>query len=185
MMEEQKISYTKRVAIPEKQVVQPKAEGPYFEDVVVGLELELKKPPITRLQIAHFATASGDLNPSHVDEDIARDVGKMGGVFAHGMLGMGMVGQLLTDYLWDRPLRMFSARATIVVRPGDSLTCFAKVTRKWCEGDDNLVEFECGARNQKGEITHQGKAIAVLPHRQIAVHSELTQPYLLQHRVIG
>ncbi|MGB3274279.1 MAG: MaoC/PaaZ C-terminal domain-containing protein [Xanthobacteraceae bacterium] len=185
MMEEQKIPYTKRLAVPAEHVVEPKSEGPYFEDIEVGMELELKKPPITRLQIAQFATASGDLNPSHVDEDIARDVGKMGGIFAHGMLGMGMVGQVLTDFLWDRPLRMFSARATIIVRPGDALTCYAKVTRKWCEGDDNLVEFACGARNQRGETTHEGKAIAVLPHRQIAVHDNLTQPYLLQHRVIG
>lgn len=184
-MEEQKISYTKRLSVPEQLVVTPKTEGPYFEDVAIGFELKLEKPPITRLQIAHFATASGDLNPSHVDEDIARDIGKMGGVFAHGMLGMGMVGQLLTDYLWDRPLRVFSARAVIVVRPGDVLTCFAKVTRKWVEEDDNLVEFEVGARNQKGELTHHGKAVAVLPHRTITVHPNVSQPYLLQHRVIG
>lgn len=184
-MEEQTIHYSKRVAVPSDQVVTPKAEGPYFEDAKVGMELKLKKPPITRLQISQFANASGDLNPSHVDEDMARDVGKMGGVFAHGMLGMGMVGQVLTDWLWDRPLRMMSARAVIIVRPGDSLTCFARITRKWVEGDDNLVEFEIGAHNQKGELTHQGKAIAKLPHRPIAVHSDVTQQYLLQHRIIG
>lgn len=184
-MQSPEISYTKRVAVPDESVVEPKSEGPYFEDVEVGLELTLQKPPITRLQIGHFANASGDMNPSHVDEDMARDVGKMGGVFAHGMLGMGMVGQVLTDFLWDRPLRRFSARATVVVRPGDSLTCFARVVRKWVEEDDNLVEFEVGARNQKGEITHLGQAIAVLPHRPIAVHPDATQRYLLQHRVIG
>jgi acyl dehydratase len=184
-MEEQSIHYTKRVAVPAQHLVVQKTEGPFFEDVRIGFELKLEKPPITRLQIAHFATASGDLNPSHVDEDMARDVGKMGGVFAHGMLGMAMVGQVLTDWLWDRPLRMISARATTIVRPGDALTCFAKVTRKWVEDDDNLVEFEIGARNQKGEITHQGKAIAVLPHRAIIVHPGVTQAYLLQHRIIG
>lgn len=184
-MDQQQFPYTKRLSVPEGRAVAPKAEGPYFEDVEVGLELKLEKPPITRLQIAQFATASGDLNPSHVDEDIARDDGGMGGIFAHGMLGMGMVGQVLTDYLWDRPLRLFSARATLIVRPGDSLTCFAKVTRKWVEEDDNLVEFEVGARNQKGEITHHGRAIAVLPHRPVAVQPGVKQPYLLQHRVIG
>lgn len=184
-MQEQTIHYSKRVAIPAHQVMTPKTEGPYFEDAEIGMELTLQKPPITRLQIAQFATASGDLNPSHVDEDMARDVGKMGGVFAHGMLGMGMVGQVLTDWLWDRRLRMISARAVIIVRPGDALTCFAKITRKWVEEDDNLVEFEIGARNQKGELTHQGKAIALLPHRPVAVHDDVTQAYLLQHRIIG
>lgn len=177
--------YNDRLAAPKDQIVPPKLEGPYFEDVQVGFELTLKKPPITRLQIAKFAGASGDFNPSHVDEDIARDVGKMGGVFAHGMIGMGFIGQMLTDWLWDRPLRMFSTRALLIVRPGNSITCFGKVTRKWVEDEDNLVEFEVGARNQKGELTHSGKAIALLPHRPVRIRDKLKLPYLVQHRVIG
>jgi acyl dehydratase len=159
--------------------------GPYFEDVAVGDELPvLKKPPITRLQLSKYAAASGDFNPSHVDEDIARDAG-MKGVFAHGMLGMGFVSQLLTDWLLDRPLRMFSARAVILVRPGDSLECVGKVTRKWVEEDDNLIEIEVEARNQRGELTHTGRAIAVLPTRPVTVRAEVKSPYLLQHKVIG
>jgi acyl dehydratase len=177
--------YTERLATPKNQISSPKGEGPYFEDVQVGFELTLKKPPITRLQIAKFAGASGDFNPSHVDEDIARDVGKMDGVFAHGMIGMGFIGQMLTDWLWDRPLRMFSTRALLIVRPGDALTCFGKVVRKWVEDEDNLIELEVGARNQKRESTHSGKAIAQLPHRAVRIRDELKRPYLVQHRVIG
>ncbi len=179
------MDYNERLAAPPSQVTQLKTEGPYFEDVQVGFELALTKPPITRLQIAKFAGASGDFNPSHVDEDIARDVGGMGGVFAHGMIGMGFIGQLLTDWLWDRPLRMFSTRALVVVRPGDSLTCTARVTRKWVEDEDNLVELDVAAKNQNGEVTHAGKAIAVLPHRPIQISDQLKRPYLVQHRVIG
>ncbi|MBT5939638.1 MAG: hypothetical protein HOG95_06880, partial [Rhodospirillaceae bacterium] len=77
------MEYTERLAAPIGLVQEPKIEGPFFEDVQVGFELSLAKPAITRLQIAKFAGASGDFNPSHVDEDVARDVGKMGGVFAH------------------------------------------------------------------------------------------------------
>ncbi len=179
------MDYTERLAAPPAQVVQSKTEGPYFEDVQVGFELTLKKRPITRLQIAKFAGASGDFNPSHVDEDIARDIGGMGGVFAHGMIGMGFIGQMLTDWLWDRPLRMFSTRALVIVRPGDSLTCTGRVTRKWVEDEDNLIELEVEAKNQKGEVTHAGKAIARLPPRPIRIGDELKRPYLVQHRVIG
>lgn len=179
------MDYDQRLAAPRTQVTAPKKEGPHFEDVQVGFELSLEKPPITRLQIAKFAGASGDFNPSHVDEDVARDVGGMGGVFAHGMIGMGFIGQMLTDWLWDRPLRMFSTRALLIVRPGDTLTCFGKVTRKWVEDEDNLVELEVGCRNQKGEITHSGKAIALLPYRPLRIRDQLKRPYLVQHRVIG
>jgi acyl dehydratase len=177
--------FTQRLATPASVEVPMAEEGPHFEEVSVGQTLELTKPPITRLQIAKFAGASGDFNPSHVDEDIARDVGGMGGVFAHGMIGMGFIGQLLTDFLWDRPLRMFSTRAVLIVRPGDSLTCRATITRKWVEDEDNLVEFDVQAVNQRGEVTHTGKAEAVLPRRPVVIHDLQKQPYLVQHRVIG
>jgi acyl dehydratase len=177
--------FTQRLATPSTVAVPMREEGPHFEDVSVRQILEFTKPPITRLQIAKFAGASGDFNPSHVDEDIARDVGGMGGVFAHGMIGMGFIGQLLSDFLWDRPLRMFSTRAILIVRPGDALTCRATVTRKWVEDEDNLVEFELQAVNQRGEVTHTGKAEALLPHRPVVIRDLQKQPYLVQHRVIG
>lgn len=179
------MDYIQRLSAPPGAAIAPKLEGPYFEDVQVGFTLELKKPPITRLQIAKFAGASGDFNPSHVDEDIARDIGGMGGVFAHGMIGMGFIGQMLTDWLWNRELRVFSTKAVLIVRPGDSLTCSGKVVRKWVEDEDNLVEFEVVARNQRGETTHTGRAVAVLPYRPIGISDELKRPYLVQHRVIG
>lgn len=179
------MEYTERLATPKALVQEAKSDGPYFEDVQVGFELSLTKPPITRLQIAKFAGASGDFNPSHVDEDVARDVGKMGGVFAHGMIGMGFIGQMLTDWLWGRQLRMFSTRALLIVRPGDSLTCFGKATRKWVEDEDNLIEFEVGAKNQIGELTHSGRAIVVLPRRPVQIKETQKHPYLVQHRVIG
>lgn len=178
------MDYRQRLAAPAATGSLP-TEGPFFEDLSVGLTLQLAKPAITRLQIAKFAGASGDFNPSHVDEDIAREIGGMGGVFAHGMIGMGFIGQMLTDFLADRPLRMFSTRAVQIVRPGDSLTCHAGVSRKWVEDEDNLVEFDVKAVNQRGEVTHTGKAVVVLPHRPIAIRDALKRPYLVQHRVIG
>ena len=109
----------------------------------------------------------------------------MGGVCAHGMIGMGFIGQMLTDWLGPRALRMFSTRALIIVRPGDALACFGIVTKKWLEDEDNLIELEVGARNQKGDLTHSGRAVAALPHRPLVIRDTLKRPYLVQHRVIG
>ena len=39
--------------------------------------------------------------------------------------------------------------------------------------------------NQKGEVTHTGKAEALLPHRPIEIKANQKRPYLVQHRVIG
>src|SRR5690625_2185164 len=179
------LDFNQRLAIPVSHDTPGAQEGPYFGDVEVGQELLLTKGPITRLQIAKFAGASGDFNPSHVDEDIAREEGGMGGIFAHGMIGMGFLGQLITDYLWDRPIRLFSTRATLIVRPGDTLTCKAVVTRKWVEDEDNIVEFDVKAYNQTGEVTHDGKVEAVLPHRTLTIKEKQKKPLLVQHRVIG
>lgn len=115
----------------------------------------------------------------------ARALGGMGGIFAHGMIGMGFIGQLLTDFLWDRPLRMFSSKAVKIVRPGSSLECSAVVTRKWVEDEENLVEFTVEARDVSGDVTHTGTAIALLPSRPIRVKPVVKQPYLVKHTVIG
>ena len=56
--------------------------------VTVGALLPpLELAPITRLDLALYAGASGDHNPVHVDIDFARAAG-LDDVFAHGMLSM-------------------------------------------------------------------------------------------------
>jgi acyl dehydratase len=51
--------------------------------------------PISREQISAFALASGDQNPVHLEPAIACRAGHAD-VFAQGMLGMGMLGTLLS-----------------------------------------------------------------------------------------
>ena len=53
---------------------------PAVGDVIVHKEF----PPITRHRLALYCGASGDHNPIHQDEDVARSVG-LPGVIAHGM----------------------------------------------------------------------------------------------------
>jgi len=92
----------------------------YFEDVKQGDELPaLVKGPIERIQLVKYAGASGDFNPIHVDEEYARSAG-MKSVFAHGMLSMGFMGQLLTDWLGEEgELVKFRIRFKSIVWPGD------------------------------------------------------------------
>jgi len=58
-----------------------------------GDQLEsITKKPISRVQLAQYAGASGDLNPLHLDDDFAKKVG-LDGAIAHGMLIMGFLGE--------------------------------------------------------------------------------------------
>ena len=47
---------------------------------------------LTRADLVAYAEASGDPNPIHQDEDVARSVG-LPGVIAHGMLTLGLAGR--------------------------------------------------------------------------------------------
>lgn len=46
---------------------------------------------VTRAHLVSYAAASGDQNPIHQDEEVARSVG-LPGVIAHGMYTLGLVG---------------------------------------------------------------------------------------------
>ena len=53
--------------------------------------------PLTRADLVAYALASGDPNPIHQDEEVARSVG-LPGVIAHGMLTLGLAGRAMADW---------------------------------------------------------------------------------------
>jgi acyl dehydratase len=137
----------------------------YFDDVKVGDELPpLVKDPIQQIQLTRYAGASGDFNPIHQDDEFARAAG-MGGVFAHGMLSMGFVGQLVTDWAGPGAVRKLGVRFAAIVRLKDVITCRGRVLGKSSTDDVNLVDLEIWAENQKGEKVVTGKATVSLPTR--------------------
>ena len=60
-----------------------------FDSVKVGDELPEKVIPLTRQDLVNYAGVSGDLNPIHWDDEIAKQVG-LDTAIAHGMLTMGL-----------------------------------------------------------------------------------------------
>ncbi len=102
----------------------------YLDDVKVGDELPpLVKGPIQQIQLTRYAGASGDFNPIHQDDEFAKAAG-MGGVFAHGMLSMGFVGQLVTDWAGAGNVRKLAVRFAGLVRLKDTITCRGRVLAK-------------------------------------------------------
>jgi acyl dehydratase len=62
---------------------------PSFEDVKVGDELPVHHARLSRGDLVNYSGVSGDANPLHWDEDIAKLAGQPD-VIAHGMLTMGL-----------------------------------------------------------------------------------------------
>ncbi|MBA3903179.1 MAG: dehydratase [Rhodocyclaceae bacterium] len=134
-----------------------------FSDINIGDAIPpLVKPAVSHLQLALYAGAGADHNPIHVDEEAAK-AGGLPGIIAHGMLAMGFLGQLLTQWVPQRQIRGFSARFVAMGFPGDVITCTGKVAGKREEGGEKLVDLEIAAQNQKGENIQLGKATVALP----------------------
>ena len=134
----------------------------YFDDVKVGDELPpVVKGPIQQIQLTRYAGASGDFNPIHQDAEFAKAAG-MGDVFAHGMLSMGFVGQVVTDWAGPAAVRKLNVRFAAIVRLKDVITCKGRVLDK---SSANLVGVEIWAENQRGEKVVTGKATVSLPSR--------------------
>jgi acyl dehydratase len=133
-----------------------------FEDIKVGDAIpSITKPAVSHLQLALYAGAGADHNPIHVDENAAK-AGGLPGIIAHGMLPLGFLGQLLTQWVPQRQVRSLSARFVAMAFPGDVITCSGKVAGKRVEAGEKLVDLEIAAQNQKSENIQVGKATVVL-----------------------
>jgi len=134
----------------------------YFEAVRVGDELPaLAKAPVDRVQLTRYAGAAGDFNPVHVDETYARALG-MPSVYAPGMLVMGFLGQLASDWSRGAQLRKYNVRFVKIVWPGDTVVCKGRVRDRWGQDGRYFAELDVWAENQKGELVMKGEAILQL-----------------------
>ena len=115
---------------------------------------------LSRTQLVMYSGASGDYNPLHTDDVYTKEVAGYPGVFAHGMLTLGLTGKMLTNYVGDGRLTKFGVRFTNQVWPGDSLTSTATVTDLRVEDGQALVDLEVKTTNQDGTTVVSGYATA-------------------------
>ena len=118
---------------------------------------DLRKPPITKLQLVKYAGASGDYNLIHTDDETARTVG-LEGVIAHGMLSMAFLGEYLCWLAGPESVRRLSVRFNEMVRPGDTLTCRARVKERITGNAGRRLQLEVWTENQRAERVTVGEA---------------------------
>lgn len=117
----------------------------------------LVKNPITRVQLAQYAGASGDFNPIHIDEEFAKK-SPLGGVIAHGMLSMGFLSQFAEQLAADLgDVKTVKVQFRLMVRPGDVITCEAE-QKELLDGE---IIFDIYAKNQHGDIVVKGETTIV------------------------
>jgi len=144
------------------------------------VEVDGEITPLAKVATTHmlvrWAGASGDFNPLHYENAFAESQG-VGKPIVHGQLKRAWLAQLVTDWIGEQgTMKKLSCQFRGMDYPrlmksksepqeGETWWCKGKVTNKYVEGDEHLVDCEIWVENSKGERTTLGSATAVLPSR--------------------
>jgi acyl dehydratase len=130
-----------------------------FTAIKEGDELPaITKGPVSQLQLVRYAGASGDFNPIHIDSRYAKEAG-LDGVIAHGMLSMGILGQMISSWVGILAVKDFNVRFTSFTNVQDILTAKGIVEKKVDNEDGKFLHCKVSVEDQDGEVKIKGKVI--------------------------
>ncbi len=117
----------------------------------------LKKKPITQVQLARYAGAAGDFNPIHLVPSYAKEAG-LEGTIAHGMLVMGMLAQMISNWVGVKPVTKYGVSFRAMTKPGNVLTATGEVTKKYAVENEKFLDLNVRIADEKGEVKVDGRA---------------------------
>ena len=121
----------------------------------------LTKEPITQTQLVRYSGASGDFNPIHTVPEYAKEAG-LDGTIAHGMLIMGILGQMVSDWVGVKAVKKYGVSFKGMTKPGDILTASGFVKKKYEIEGEKLIDCNIKIEDQSGDLKVEGKATIVL-----------------------
>ncbi|HEX6194730.1 MAG TPA: MaoC/PaaZ C-terminal domain-containing protein [Jiangellaceae bacterium] len=130
-----------------------------------GTVLAEREFTVTRADLVRYAGASGDFNPIHWSDRIAKDAG-LPSVISHGMLTMALAARVVTDWAGDPGAVVeYGARfARPVVVPDDAEGVVVTVAAA-VRGvrDDGLLDVELTVRADEQKVLAQARAVVRPP----------------------
>lgn len=140
--------------------LEPRAYPPFAgAEITPGRELARLSHTITQERIDHYALASGDYNPIHLDPDFAAHT-PFGGTVAHGMLLLAYLSVMLTRAFGERWLNSGSLKVKFR-QPGTTGATVATSGRvERVEQGDGVQYAVCsvGLENAGGDTLITGEA---------------------------
>jgi 3-hydroxybutyryl-CoA dehydratase len=116
---------------------------------------------ITDDDIRRFADLVGDVNPVHLDDEIAKKT-RFGRRVAHGMWGASLISAVLGTRL-PGPGTVYLSQTMKFQAPiflGDTVTAKVAVTK--VRDDKPIVTLETVCENQEGKTLLQGEAVVLV-----------------------
>ena len=138
-----------------------------FDEIKVGDSASLTRT-LTRTDVKTFAVLSGDLNPTHVDDDFARKYGD-GALVAHSMFAGALISSVLGNELPGPGTRYVSQELEFhkPMHAEDTITAMVTVREK--HPATGIVMLDCTCTNQKGELVASGTADVVAPTEKVVL----------------
>ena len=131
--------------------------------VQVGEKAETREyGPLTTRMFVRYAGASGDFNPMHYDDTLARAAGYPS-VFSQGMHSAALLASFAVDWLGAENIRRFGVRFREQVWPGDVLVCSGEIISISPNESGFLVTAELAATRQTGGVAVSASADFLLP----------------------
>ncbi|MER6972194.1 MaoC/PaaZ C-terminal domain-containing protein [Nocardioides sp. NPDC057767] len=122
--------------------------------------------PLTRQMFVRYSGASGDLNPMHYDDTMARAAGNPS-VFSQGMHQSALLATFATDWLGPANVHRFQVRFREQVWPDDVLTCSGRIDQVSEQEDGSrLVTVSLNCTRQTGAVAISGSADFLVPAPQ-------------------
>lgn len=135
------------------------------QDVRVGDELPPLARVVTREEVDSYAAISGDHNPLHRDDAVARSAGYPG-IIAHGMFTLGLLSSCVVAWTGDPAavIRMKAAfRAPVFL--GETIVAGGRV---------RALDAEAGTAAVEGWVTLERAGVTEYPVRKCEVWVRLS-----------
>lgn len=126
------------------------------------MSLEARTFTITRADLVAYAEASGDHNPIHQDEEVARSVG-LPGVIAHGMYTMALAARAVGDWFPGAEVVSLGCKFTApVVVPAEG-GVEVVVAGEAKEPEDGLITVALTVTSGEQKVLGMPKAVVRAP----------------------
>jgi acyl dehydratase len=138
--------------------------SPRLEDLSVGQIVATRTVPVDRERLRDYAEASGDRNPIHLDEQVARSVG-LPGVIAHGMWTMGAAADVVSTWAGDpSAVISYSTRFTnpVVVDETDGAQVQIAATVAKVEEQQGQVSLDLTVTCEGVDVLRRARAVVQL-----------------------
>ncbi|MGQ9572477.1 MAG: MaoC/PaaZ C-terminal domain-containing protein [Dehalococcoidia bacterium] len=137
----------------------------YFEDVQEGQEIPSLRQNCDSQRLVFWAAGSGDFYQIHYDKDFAQATGLPDRII-HGALKHALLGRMLHEWVADQGrVKKVACQYRGMDMVNEDVICRGRVTKKYQQGGENLVELEVWTENPQGQKTTPGTGVVSLPSR--------------------